>query len=454
MATFKKISFVILFTLLNSGCLNNKNIVFRAAPSMNTDLCSDINTPGFWISRLQDPNKIIMSGEEIKTFNTSLSESLDLINDITKAPMLFSEQKLYKDLSSSLKDIAKKTLYLENAEKVTDELITEITNNMNLNDLSFEGTCEYALVTKHSDIRLIPTDTGFFRDQVAQDIDELQVDTLEIGMPLAVMHESNDMLWYYVSSKFNAGWIKAENIVFCEHKTLKDYCQKTPFVVVTKTKGELFEDTELNIYSKFAKMGTRLPIYAYSKEDSYKVLVPTRSRANDIAFTVLAIGKKDVREGYLPYTPKNVIYQAFELLDAPCSHGNKFAAQDCTKFIQQIFAVVGVILPSDFSSLSKAGRVIKKFDPDTKENEKQDTVIKQAVVGATILVTNDHAMFYLGKIDSRPFVIHEMTGYFEKRKKCKVFQLIKRAVVSDLSLGNKSPDGSLLKRLDSIREIQ
>ena len=78
----------------------------------------------------------------------------------------------------------------------------------------------------------------------------------------------------------------------------------------------------------------------------------------------------------------------------------------------------------------------------------------QAVGGATILYFRGHVMLFLGLVNNTPYVIHDIWGYSEKIGTPEDVRVINRIAVSDLSLGEGSKKGSLLKRLRIVRTIE
>jgi hypothetical protein len=62
-------------------------------------------------------------------------------------------------------------------------------------------------------------------------------------------------------------------------------------------------------------------------------------------------------------------------------------------------------------------------------------------------------MLYLGKDKGRYYVIHSIWGIQKSGKTGPTVEKIGKVVVSDLSLGGKGPNRSLLDRLTDIRMV-
>jgi hypothetical protein len=88
-----------------------------------------------------------------------------------------------------------------------------------------------------------------------------------------------------------------------------------------------------------------------------------------------------------------------------------------------------------------------------KTEKEKRKVLDQAIPLATTLRLPGHIMLYLGRDKGRHYVIHSIWGIERSGPSHPKVEKIGRAVISDLSLGRSSPNGSLLARLTDIRFI-
>ena len=222
--------------------------------------------------------------------------------------------------------------------------------------------------------------------------------------------------------------------------------------MVISPKADIFLDAELKVYSEYVRMGASFPIID-GNEKVVEIKLPVRSSDGTVMFERAFLKKEDTSSGFLDYTPRSIIDQAFKLLNAPYGWGGMYGEQDCSRFLQEVFATVGINLPRDSKDQAKIGTLVKAFDVNVKDEEKLD-ILKQAFVGATILPIKGHIMLYLGQVDGYPFAIHATWGYRERALHGDRVRVLNRVVVSDLSLGEGSKKGSLLRRLKSINIVQ
>ena len=162
------------------------------------------------------------------------------------------------------------------------------------------------------------------------------------------------------------------------------------------------------------------------------------------------ISGKEVSNGFLPYTPRNIIYQSFACLNAPYGWGGMHGDQDCSRFVNAIFATVGLRLPRNSSAQAKVGVSLGEFDDHGGVPEKLDILHHRAEAGATLLYLNGHIMLYLGEMAAEPYVIHALWGYGDSGGNRSQIRVTNAVRVTSLSLGAGSVKGSLLERLKTI----
>ena len=179
--------------------------------------------------------------------------------------------------------------------------------------------------------------------------------------------------------------------------------------------------------------------------------LPRREEDGKMTWVTGYLRLSDVHQGYLPYTAANILRQAFELLNEPYGWGGMYGEQDCSAFLDEVYATVGIRLPRNSSAQRQAGKLLAEFHQDTPDSDKVHALM-QAVPGKTLLGLKGHIMLYLGTVDSRPFAIHAVWAYREPvgKKSDDRIRVINRVAVTALYLGEGSKKGSLLNRLTEI----
>ncbi len=141
------------------------------------------------------------------------------------------------------------------------------------------------------------------------------------------------------------------------------------------------------------------------------------------------------------------------MLHEPYGWGGMYGEQDCSAFLVEVFATVGIMLPRDSIDQAKAGQERFVFDAQSGLAQKQEA-LSGLSGGLFLLPMKGHILLYLGMEQGQPYAIHCVWAYRERKGERDIPRVINRVAVTGLSLGDKSSRGSFLKRLISIVAIQ
>ena len=445
--TFLIFSFLLVF----SGC-GVKERPRYAAPTLLPGTERQMKSPGFWISCHPFPDKVILNPAQINKLNAHIEHGLETRKVISRLDPLYSGKELVSYLEKKLNRSYKKGLYLSNRKRASLGFYQEIRKRMNLDVTPSEIRLRYGFIVRYADQRVFPTEDGLFAEPDNTDFDELQNSALDLGTPLAILHQSTDRKWYYVIAPLSSGWVQAEQVALCSLKELKHLTNYSPFAVIIRAKAGVYLDSSLTQYYDYVRMGVRLPLY---KMDSkvVQVIIPLRKPDGTFIEKTGYVRNEVVHEGYLQFTARNIIQQAFELLNAPYGWGGMYGEQDCSRFIQEIFATIGIFFPRNSSDQAQVGCLIGEFDKNSTEKEKLEILSKKAFGGISVLYIKGHIMLFLGTANKKPYAIHATWAYRDPARKGNAVRKINRVAISDLFLGRGSKRGSLLKRLMVIRNI-
>jgi hypothetical protein len=286
------------------------------------------------------------------------------------------------------------------------------------------------------------------------DFDELQNSGLDIGTPVTVLAHSRDHKWVFVRTAVSTGWVQTENMVYAPAALFRKNVYPSRPVVVISRSADLFLDKEMTGYLTTVRMGS---IFAFKKvsSGSLEVLVPGVGSSGEVEFIPAYISKLNAAAGFLPYTPRVIYEQAFKMLDAPYGWGDMNRGQDCSRFIQMVFASVGLQLPRNSAEQGKAGAMLEGFKETLTPAEKEALLVTKALPGLTILRLNGHIILYLGAYHDKPYAIHCAWAYRELMPDGSLrARVIGRVAVTSLDLGDGSAKGSLLQRLISARVLK
>jgi len=448
---------VVMSVLVLLGACQPKVIqkyTYYNVPAFAPGTRPEMNTAGFWIGRHKDPDALIMTGEEIREFNTYIAKKTKAVRDITK----LSVSRDGRSLASSLRQMLDQNKgYVDSSgNQMPKESIAGMESLMGLSQIPGTVKAQWAYVVRPADQRLLPTEKPYYKSAADTLIDRLQNNALDVATPVLVLVQSTDNKWVYVISPDSEGWVSREKVAFCTLEEMALYESSPDFIVATGAKTDLFLDPWLRQHATSVQMGCRLPFLAQCETSSIQVLAPVRRDDGWCGFEALYVPSDDVHQGYLPYTPRTALTQAFKLLNAPYGWGGMHGEQDCSRFVQEVFASMGIMLPRNSAQQGKVGRLMGSFSSAQKLPERQSILSNETLGGITTLQFPGHIMLYIGSVDSVPYAIHDLFAYTEPADTADNDERlvpINKVVVSSLMIGDGTKKGPFIMRLGTVREV-
>jgi hypothetical protein len=423
-----------------------------AAPTLLPGTDRTMLTAGFWISRHPSPDTLVLTTEQIADLNYHIENELKSVVHITRMPASYSGNVLTTLLNQDIDLMRSKVRYLSSELPVPASFYARIAEDMDMAAVPPSITPEYGVVVRFADQRILPTRDPLYGGETEVDFDGLQNNALELGTPVMILHWSRDLQWAYVRSSMSAGWVESRHIARCSAESVEDFIHSERVAVVLRTKADIYRNPGLTYSEEYVQMGTHLPLIDV-QENAFHVMIPIRDSQGYLVKQDGYILKSHAHDGYLPYTARNIFQQAFEMLNAPYGWGGMYGEQDCSRYIQQIFATVGVHLPRNSADQAMVGKRMAKFESDTPESDKL-SALGEVSGGITTLYMKGHIMLYLGKVGFLPYAIHQTWAFRIRNGDQDAAYKINRVVVTDMDLGRGTRNGSLLDRLQSMQVIQ
>ncbi len=435
-----------------SGCGPKVVVVnYLGTPALAPGTRPEMNTPGFWVDRCPDADAVIMTEDDIAAFNAETRLRTRAVTDVAGLSPRRNGSSVKDSLARMASSIALRN-YVDASGTSAAKMIADLESYMSLDAISKTVEVTWALVTRSCDQRLLPTAEPLFKNVTDTAIDRLQNNTLDPGTAVAVLHRTRDGVWSYVIGPYSEGWVKTEFLAECPRDVIQRYLAWEPFVVVISAKADLFADPLQRVHLQSVQMGTRLPLLGPAGEDAVEVLLPVRTDGGACVFDAACVAASQVHRGYLAYTPRNAIVQAFRLLHSPYGWGGMYSEQDCSRLIQEVFATFGIVMPRNSSQQAKTGTPIASFK-GAAESARVRALAAHAIPGATIIHFPGHIMLYIGMANGMPYVIHDLYAYTETTAGQEQLVAIGRVAVTSLALGGSSPKGSFLMRAENVRLI-
>ena len=336
-------------------------------------------------------DSVIMSQEEIEEYNRYLEEEGNMgVVNLLKAPHSVSKDKLVEMITSaqSLDDAT----YLAD-DRVTPADIKDLEDAQALEAIPDQVTVTCGLATCPADMRYYPTtkagtEDGSFLSEKC--IDQLQGTQLTLGEPVLIYHTSEDKKWVYAQSKNYRGWVKKICLATCQRSIWEDYILSPRFVIITEHKSCDVLGVKMKLY-----VGTKIPT-----DMDGNLRIPTRTIDGGLRFVNSKLDI-DMHQGYLPYTTKNVVTQAFKLLGDQFSWGGKYGHSDCSGIVNAVYNCFGFTLPRDTIDMRK----IKRHAID-----RTDSIDYNSVQPGSLLLCPGHVMLYLGMHDGKAYGFHGLAS--------------------------------------------
>jgi hypothetical protein len=429
--------------------------VYRQAPFTLPFVDAPMVEASFWIDRLSEPDRVIMSEAEITAFNRKTARPDVFMIDILNYPRTIGKTKvaaMADSLAGWAKDHAR---FGHDNSALTEEFFLDIDDNINHAGLPATITVRFGMTVEETDLRVLPTAEIGMEAPSEYEFDQLQESLLAPGTPIAVVSGTKDGRWVLIVSPYAVGWAEAERIgMALSTEEIRAYLSQEPFLVVTGPAVDIFSDRSFEHRAGKLRLGCRIPLFVRSDE-AYGVLVPARTFSGRLVFErVYLRGDAPVHEGWLPYTGRNILTVAFSMLDSGYGWGGMLGYWDCSSFVKDVFSVFGMELPRNSGSQAKIGIPLGSFEKGAPIAEKY-AVLDGAPPGATLLVMPGHVMIYLGQYGGKYFVIHDLWAYRTKGWWGRsVVNGVGRVAVSDLALGEGGSRGPLAGRISDIVEVR
>ena len=489
----KLITTIIFHLLITFGCIPH---VLFASPRI-PGVTPEMERPEFWIKKIKNPTNLLLTSEKIHKMNEENLRRQDLrLYRITDLKGDWTRKEILSLLNEDWVNFGRteEIRYGKNGIPLGESFWNKIRNNLNQESLKERGRMSYALVAKRTDIRVFPTDELSMSTPNHYEFDRFQHSSISPGSPIGIYHFSRDEEWAYAQTPFIRGWIRRHDLAIAKDRNdVVGYEEAKDRLVITGNFITVFGDPSLQHPVFLSQMGDSFPLLLIpggnknvklsahraglpGKENSiytvpldpvypvksgtghlpvkafYVIHIPWREGNGQLTFRRGYIrAEEDVHQGFLAYTQENVARQAFKMLHHPYGWGDRLGGRDCSRFIMDVFGTFGILMPRNSKEQARVGTNLGLVEGKSA-NEKQK-LLDQAIPLATTLRIPGHIMLYLGKDKGKHYVIHSIWGIQKSGKAGPTVEKIGRAVVSDLSLGEKGPNRSLLDRITDIRMI-
>jgi hypothetical protein len=430
-----------------------KEIMICPAPTAFQDVGRMMKSPGYWISRLQNPDKVMLNTREIEAVNANTVGQSIYITDVQYFPEIYYRKNAAGIYTRSV-DMFARYYDGHSKKRVGREHFFDMDKNIDYDLFNSTVTVSFAMTVKYAELRYLPSYEPLYSSLDTLDLDRMQVTQLDLASPVAILYATLDKEWYYAVSEIAEGWLNRDTIAFCRQDVIKDYKRWDRFAVIISPKADIYKNENMTEFFDYISMGTALPIAAIKGEIA-EIRIPIAKQDGVLGFKKAYINLSDISVGYMKYNQRNVIQQAFKHLNSPYGWGGMNGEQDCSSFIRQIFACFGIKLPRNSAGqIQSAGIFAGEFEESEQEYLRSQKIIKNGIPGMTLLYFPGHIMLYVGSENGSPYIIHSIWGYGEETEKESKTYLINRVAITSMNIGEASKKGSLLQRVTLMKNIK
>lgn len=375
----------------------------------------------FWIDRTNDPDELLSDEAAIAACARNAFDTDPHLVDLARYPQSLTKTEVVELIRGVSKPYAGDLWYRDSDEPVTEDDYDRYTASLDLVRLPDTIAVRFGMIVERTAMRTWPNDEVVYKSRETIDLDRFQENGLFPSDAVAVLHESADGKWVFAQSYNYAAWVRKDKIAIGDRAEVLAYRQADPFLIIAGNRAHTNFTPETPAVSEVRlEMGARLPLIDPEDVDhnvdgqhpaaSYIVRLPTRTEKGKLEFRHALIARnQDVHLGYMPYTRRNLLHQAFKFLGERYGWGHSYNARDCTGLVLEVFKTFGFAMPRNSmqQGFSDIGENVR-FPIDAPAEEKL-AALAGADVG-DLLYSTGHVMLYLGCVDDEHYVIHDLTG--------------------------------------------
>jgi len=406
----------------------------KSAPRIVPRTTAEMQTPGFWISRIKNPDRVILTPDQIIELNeknkrrgttfTDVFGNPYSIDDVLESrdsigimyhvedPLAytsFSSDSLTFRIERQNTWFRESKLFDRRGMVMEDDVKQEILDNTDVSSIPRRNVKpRYGIVVRHTLGRIVPYELPAGR-RSAYITDSVQAGMVDFGQPVAILHVSNDGRWYYVRSEMSFVWVKADHVALGDPDVIRDYIESPDFIVATCHKVPIYANRDFSVYMTDFYMGARVKLDDMA-DDGYRVTYPYRKPDGSFD-TATGWVKADagVHKGFQSFTQRNIINTIFTLLYRPYGWADSWDERDCCGTLRTVFRTFGIYTGRWTTHQLHASDHVIMFPRDTP-NEKKYEFLGGCEGGNCLVGNGGHISMYLGEVDGRHYVIHQ-SGY-------------------------------------------
>ncbi len=403
------------------------------APHVTDDMCE----PEFWISKIETPDEIIMTAEEIEAYNRAILDTPATNTfDLAALPESYNGAQMAADAANFT---SPEGLYI-GGEPVGEEYYEAIRENIRASAVSASMELRYGVAVNRTVMKAYPYADFLSDSPTDPEWDEFASAPIYVNEPLAVYITTGDGRFALVKSQCCSGWVPTKDIAVCESKAQwEEVTRPESVLVVTGEKIYLEPSADIDLNEKMLPMSTALELVSDWPDavenrlpwNGYVVKMPARD-SDGKYFSKLALipANRDVHVGYLPYTQANTVIQAMKELGNRYGWGGMMNSNDCSSFAREIYRCFGIELPRNTTWQGMVPTGVT--DMSIMTNEEKIAFLGGAPAG-TILIIPGHEVLYLGEEGGYYYSVNNVSSLVNPEAPIEGIVYPRGVILNDLS---------------------
>lgn len=369
-----------------------------------------------WIARCPDPDGLTLDAAAVQALNRRMLAEEPSLTDLTRLPTTLGRDDVV-DRVSRRGRLPDRPLEYAAGGAVGDDDRRRLQTSLAIDAVPAGIEPRFGLVVRRTAVRSFPTSARVIAQGGDADIDQLQESAFFPGTPVAAVHASADGGWTFVIGPSYDGWVATESLAFGPRDEVLAYAARSTRTV-TGARATTAFTPDLPAVSQLAlDMGVQLPelrdwpaaepVNGQSAAASVVVQLPTRGPDGGLRLVPALVPRSaDTHDGPLPATRANLLRQAFKFLGERYGWGHDFDARDCSGFVRDVYASLGLVLPRNTRDQAVCPALQSTaVGPDWPHDRRLQAA--HALFPGDLVFTRRHVMMVLGHDDGGPWVIHD-----------------------------------------------
>lgn len=375
-------------------------------------------TPAFWIAQQAQPGRVLLDNAQIAAQNAKLLRLDSSMHDLRALPTTLTRAQV-SGWIETLSPRPRQPLFAIDGQPVSAATLDALFGQLALDAIPAQQKTRYGLLVRRAALRTFPTTLRVFSERGDTDIDRFQETAEAPGTPVVIAHTSRDGAWRFVLTPRYAAWVAAADVAEGTAAQVFAYVDHTPYRIITGAVERTVFTREQHAVSRLPlDMGTRVPVLTdvaptqpvngQTPYTAHVLQLPLRASDGTLQFTPALLQKNtDTADAYLPLTAANIIGQAFKLLGERYGWGGADGGRDCSSFVADVYASMGVGMPRNTSRQAVSPAFAHTQFTAASTPAERLRAVHALQVGDLVYIPG-HVLLVLGQVDGQPYVIHDV----------------------------------------------